>query len=360
MVGAGAIAYHHVRGVERLRLDCSVELRIADPDPGARKRLLDVVPEAMEFPSGEAMLAEPASAGDIVIVAVPPHLHFEVTMLGLRSGRHVLCEKPLMVDSRQAKIALRTAQEQAVVLACCSGRHVSTRAARRVKRLVGRGALGDLYRMRFVHRYRRRRPGVEYQSWSNWFLDRSLSGGGVLMDWGPYDIAALNHLLKPMAVEVTDAWVARPEASRPGGGVVEADVEFHVGASLRFHMSGCSPLPVTYERACCMHGREEAVAELEGRLGSVRWDWIGDTGELVLSRDRNGEPIESSWRFGVEPVHRLERPLIDLVRFLNGADADVVINEQAVFNLLCLLAIDETAADGRPRRVDRDFMGGNQ
>ena len=47
---------------------------------------------------------------DIVVVASPHHLHFEQARAALENGAHVLCEKPMTIDPRQAWELVRIAE----------------------------------------------------------------------------------------------------------------------------------------------------------------------------------------------------------------------------------------------------------
>ena len=53
---------------------------------------------------------------DAAYIASPNSLHFAQTMLLLSHGKHVLCEKPLASNARQAGLMCRTAQEKGLVL----------------------------------------------------------------------------------------------------------------------------------------------------------------------------------------------------------------------------------------------------
>ena len=68
------------------------------------------------FTSMEALLD--GTKPDIVVVAAPTAAHFELTATALRAGCHVLCEKPFMIDLREADaiIALAASAERWVVV----------------------------------------------------------------------------------------------------------------------------------------------------------------------------------------------------------------------------------------------------
>ena len=105
---------------------------------------------------------------------------------------------------------LAAAEENGRLLGCCSTRLLARRRRGRWPQLVRDGALGNLYHVTFIHRLQRSRSGIEHQHSSRWFLDKSKSGGGVIMDWGPYDIAALTEVFQPVKMTVSSASLARP------------------------------------------------------------------------------------------------------------------------------------------------------
>jgi predicted dehydrogenase len=299
------------------------------------------------------MLAEPARRDDIVIIATPPATHTALGRAALASGRHVLCEKPLAMSRSEAESMLMEARVANRLLACCSCRFLGQPTTEEVKRLLHTGELGDPYHLTFVHRQARSRSGIEYQPQSRWFLDSTQSGGGVLMDWGPYDVALLHDLLAPVRVDVLAAWIASPSTDIDPRDV-PFDVETHAGASLHYHLPGGARLPVTYERASCSHGQERANVELECTLGAVRWEWImwSREGTLTRSFDRGGTLQEETMTLrNRSGLSHFERPLHSFYRRIHGESAPILINEDAVFAFSVLRAIYDCAGTSRPQTV---------
>src|SRR5471030_2939088 len=64
--------------------------------------------------SYDALLADPAV--DAIYVPLPNALHCEWAKRAMRSGKHVLCEKPLAMNSHEAAEIIQTAKEFGVVL----------------------------------------------------------------------------------------------------------------------------------------------------------------------------------------------------------------------------------------------------
>ncbi len=66
------------------------------------------------FTSLEEMVA--SDKVDAVYIASPNYMHFPQAMLAMRYGKHVLCEKPLASNAREAKAMCAMARERGVVL----------------------------------------------------------------------------------------------------------------------------------------------------------------------------------------------------------------------------------------------------
>ncbi|HEY2586729.1 MAG TPA: Gfo/Idh/MocA family oxidoreductase [Tepidisphaeraceae bacterium] len=134
---------------------------------------------------------------DAVYNALPNSLHHEWTLAALNAGKHVLCEKPLASDARQAREMFDGAERTGRVLveAFMYRSHPQTLGALEA---VRSGAIGDLKLIRTSFCYRTRR--VE----GNIRFDPNLAGGG-LMDIGCYciDFSRLFAGSKVVRVDVT-------------------------------------------------------------------------------------------------------------------------------------------------------------
>ncbi|OPA73277.1 hypothetical protein BVG16_29810 [Paenibacillus selenitireducens] len=355
LVGAGVIGRTHAAAIQKLQGEEEIEIKVADPNPQALAGFAELYPEAATYSDAQTMLAEAAKEDDIVIVGTPPFTHCELSKLGLESGRHVLCEKPLVMNRREAEELLEIAARNNRQLGCCSVRFLGLPKMEEVKKLLDSGVLGDIYKVTFVYRGQRSRPGVEYQPESKWFLDRSKSAGGIVMDWGPYDFSVINDLLKPVAVEVAAAWTSKPQTQVDPVDTVY-DVEGHVGAMLKYHLNNANPVWVQYERASCTHGEAYYHVEIEGTLGAVRWSPYFETDQIVYTCDANGEieekvsEVVNQSEFGM-----MDHPVYFFYRKVKGLDSQAVVNDQAVFNFLCLQAIYDCAETGDPQHIQSEL-----
>ena len=79
-----------------------------------------------------------------VAIATPVSTHFPIAMEALRSGRHVLVEKPLTQTAEDALRLVEEAERRKLTLAV-EHTFVYTGAVRKIHELVTSGALGDTY-----------------------------------------------------------------------------------------------------------------------------------------------------------------------------------------------------------------------
>jgi predicted dehydrogenase len=353
IVGAGFIARQHARGVTPLP-QAPTELHVCDSNPDTLVSFQKEYPSFKTWPTMEAMLQAPADEKDIVVIATPPIPHAALAEKAMLSGRHVLVEKPLAMSEGELRNLQEVSRRTGRRFAECSVRFIDTPAFRRAASLLGSGAIGRPKSLRWIHRSRRTRAGVEYQPGSSWFLDRSEAGGGTLLDWGPYDLCAVFQLLHPRAFEVRTAWTAQfVNGMEPVGATY--DIETQASAACLLELEDGSRIPLTYERTSAIYGREDSIAEIEGEKGAVRFDWLGwiDGGALVWSKDEGGKAVDQVESFGAGDLDFQFKPLHYFVKALQGQENPGFEGGRACYIHACVLAIARAAATGQPQRVAR-------
>ena len=131
------------------------------------------------FADHRKMLRRGKSLGlEAVSVALPNALHAPVTIDALKAGMHVLCEKPMAMNARQAR-AMLSAAERARRKLMINFTFRFTDQSQALKRVVDSGKIGTVYFGRTVWHRRRGLPGF-----GGWFTTKKLSGGGPIIDLG--------------------------------------------------------------------------------------------------------------------------------------------------------------------------------
>jgi D-xylose 1-dehydrogenase (NADP+, D-xylono-1,5-lactone-forming) len=280
------------------------------------------VPRAFE--SYAALLESPDV--DVVYIPLPNALHAEWILRALDAGKHVLCEKPLVVSMGQMNAVQHAARATGLVVT--EGfmyRHhpVCVRA----RALVQEGAIG---RPRVVHgafTYRQSRD-------SDVRLDLALDGGS-LWDVGCYPISYARYLLGEEPVEAF-TWM---EEGPTGVDIAAAgQLRFRSGAVCQFDCG----FRASFRTSMAVVGTEGVLAIPNPFKPDGRERLELRRGEHVETIEVDGPPL-----FAGE-IDAMADAVFD-------AHEPVVSLEDSRGTLLALLACFDSARTGQPvRRVDVD------
>lgn len=170
---------------------------------------------------------------EAVNICTPPFNHAQITCDAASEGKHVLCEKPMAMNAREAERMVKACNESEVKLGICSARRRFDPAVEMARQYITEGKLGKVYHTRSCFFRRRGRPGIDILVNSKWFLDSSKAGGGALMDIGCYDIDVILYLLgSPQPLSVSAMTFRGIEDYPPLD--VPFDVDEHSSVFVRF------------------------------------------------------------------------------------------------------------------------------
>ena len=123
-----------------------------------------------------------------VYVATPVVLHAPQTILALRAGRHVLCEKPVAMNYNEAVSMNRTAEECSRLLGIAYYRR-NYEKVDRARQLIESGAIGrPVIAEATAHSWFHPTDGFR-----GWLIDPAMSAGGPLRDVGSHRIDLMNY-----------------------------------------------------------------------------------------------------------------------------------------------------------------------
>lgn len=125
---------------------------------------------------------------DLISIVTPPDLHRDMAIAALDFGKHVLCEKPLSIDLRQAREMSQAAEDSGLVAMVNLGfRYLPSKAY--FAELIKQGFLGKIYQFD-INVLNPARLNPRSRGY-NWWSDRN-SGGGILYALGSHYIDYLN------------------------------------------------------------------------------------------------------------------------------------------------------------------------
>ncbi|HEY4413101.1 MAG TPA: Gfo/Idh/MocA family oxidoreductase, partial [Gaiellaceae bacterium] len=187
LIGAGVVAEMHLEAIATLD-DVELVGISAHDKEAAERRAREYRSHA--FADSDELLAQEL---DVVVVATPHPSHAELTVATLETGAHVLCEKPLAPEVREADAMIAAADRAGRLLGVCFQQRFRPVIAA-ARRLVDEGRLGTLLRVSIVDPLYR--PNAYYRT-ADWRGTWKGEGGGVLMNQAPHTLDLLCHLAGP-------------------------------------------------------------------------------------------------------------------------------------------------------------------
>ena len=129
---------------------------------------------------------------DLIILGVPNDLHCRFTVDAAAAGKHVVCEKPLAMNLREADLMIDACRKANVKLMyaeelCFAPKYV------RLKKLLDDGALGEPTLLKQAEKH----DGPHAPHF--WDVDRA--GGGVAMDMGCHAVEFFRWMLGKRAIK---------------------------------------------------------------------------------------------------------------------------------------------------------------
>lgn len=115
---------------------------------------------------------------DVVVICTPPSLHATMSIVAMKNGKHVLCEKPLALNPAEGEEMVVVAKARGVLLKC-GFNHRHHPAIKQAHAWTSQRVIGPLMYIRCVYGIGGR-PGYE----KDWRAKADVSGGGQLMDQG--------------------------------------------------------------------------------------------------------------------------------------------------------------------------------
>ncbi len=292
---------------------------------------------------------------DIVSVATPNALHHPITIAALAAGKHVFCEKPLALDTAEARemVAAAIAHDRVLEVAFNHRRRADVQYAKRYLDEVG---IGRIYHARASWKRRAGIPGLR-----SWFTSKRMAGGGALIDLGPHVLDSLLFLLGERKVVAVSA-VAHGELGRAGYGAMDRteqmandtgafEVEDLASALLRFDDGSSAAFEITW--AGHTVDDEDISIELLGVDGGLRLfvPRYASDNTLRVYRDVAGRPVDI-----VPEVHVPggEHPIV-IAEFLEHVRSGQWEHHRGEFALHRTEIIDacyRSAAEGREIRLE--------
>lgn len=231
---------------------------------------------------------------EAISVCTPNNVHAEIAIAALEAGKNVLCEKPAARVYAEA-LKMQEAQHKTGKVLNIGVVNRFNTGVNKIKELIDQGELGDVYQIYVSFRSHRSIPGL-----GGAFTDKSIAGGGVMIDWGVhfFDIVmyccgdpetksvtaeTFGYLGNPISDYIyTGMWAGPPKTD----GV--CDIEDGVTGMIR-----TSGPTITFNGAWAQNiGENEMFIDFIGTKGGIRLQYGSD---FVMYSTKNGMLTKTSF-----------------------------------------------------------------
>ncbi len=285
VVGAGNISNAHLEGY-RTVADAEI-YAICDIDEERLNETADKFGINRRYTDIDTMLDELPEL-DAADICVWNCNHAECAIKALNAGLHVLCEKPMAYNAKQAKEMLAATEKNGKLLMIgfvCR----FEREPKIALDFIENGYIGEIYYSKALFTRRHGNPG-------GWFSDKKRSGGGPIIDLGVHSIDLLRYLMgnpKPVSVyAVTNSDIGKRDHLKNGVGYVPkgasdkdvCDVEDFASIMIRYDNGAVTHLETSYS----LNGKDAYIQEIYGTKGGLK---ISD--KITLYTECNGYLVDT-------------------------------------------------------------------
>lgn len=188
IIGCGDIAKKRVAPAICALEGHSIEA-VARRNAGLLRKFAQKFAVERTFASAEKLIEDPEI--DAVYLATPVNLHLEHTLLAAKAGKHVLCEKPMALDTAECDRMIEACENAGMLLGVAYYRRFYP-AVEAIKSILAEGGIGFPVLARAM--------AAEFWQFEDnhpmaWRIRPREGGGGPLMDIGSHRIDVLLDIL---------------------------------------------------------------------------------------------------------------------------------------------------------------------
>jgi predicted dehydrogenase len=251
---------------------------------------------------------------DIVYVVLPNSMHAEYVIRAARAGKHVICEKPMATTAEDCKRMIAACTAAGVKLSIGYRLHFDP-FNQEVMRLGQNNIFGSIDRVIARH-------GMDVGEKNQWRLNKTLAGGGPLMDVGIYCIQAALYTIGELPVSVNARFHAKTDHEKFSDVEEGIDWEMDFGGGIK---------------AICESSYSRDIDMLKGEAVS---GWF----ELQPAYAYNGlKGHTSEGPMTINSINQQAAQMDDFALCIQNESATRVPGEMGLRDVQILLAIYESA-----------------
>jgi len=208
LVGTGFIGPAHLEALRRHPNVEAVGLAEITPELAREKAAQLGIPKA--YPSFESLINDPQI--DVIVLATPNFLHFQQAKAALLAGKHIICEKPLAMNTRESSELVKLSSEKKLVNAINFNLRFYP-LMHQAKEMISADELGDI----FIIQGSYLQDWLLYQTDWNWRLEPELGGTPrAVADIGSHWLDLLTFITEKKIIEVfADFKTFHPTRKKP-------------------------------------------------------------------------------------------------------------------------------------------------
>lgn len=296
------------------------------------------------YASGDQLLEQ--ADVDAVVLALLTHVRTEIAIKALEQGVHILLEKPPGMNRHEVERMLEI--QNRATIAVCSSRFRCFPSAWAARQFIAEGGLGDIRTIRCSNLSAPRLPGGESPPW---LYRKTINGGGVMADWGVYD---LDYILGLLNWSASPEWVLGQtwEIPPPLAGSIhpDSDAETHAAAYIRCGNN----MAIQFERGAFIPGPQRNVWEMTGTKGTLQLNMLPGDDKYIrffAASAERGQEESVIWR-GTESWSSVHGgPVLDFGEALATGAEPMTTLKQALVLQQVIDAIYESASTSQPVRI---------
>ncbi len=137
-IGVGGMGFNTVRNVMGENI-----VFLSDVDEKRAANAYDMFPKAKKYSDYRRMLDKEHKNIDAIAVTTPNHTHIPISVMAMKMGKHVFCQKPLGHNIQEVRVVTELAKETGLATQMGAGGHCEENYASVVE-LVRSGAIGEV------------------------------------------------------------------------------------------------------------------------------------------------------------------------------------------------------------------------
>ncbi len=355
IIGAGGMLQYHAAG---FRAGGAELVAICDMNEQAAQKAAREYDVSNVFSDSAKMLSE-LSELDAISIITPNRTHRPLAVQALEAGKHVFCEKPPALNASEVD-EMKKASEQAGKTLMFNFNNRARPESYALRKYIEAGEVGQINsaQAKWI-----RRTGIP--GFGGWFTNKSMSGGGPLIDLLHMVDLALYYMDYPnpshVLAQTFNDFIENKEFKGPWGipdvadGVTDVEsaahgfVSFDTGQVLNFQISWAE-----------MNKREEVSVTFQGKKagGMIRRlfgsDGLDETAidDCELYVQEHGRSVNRS--IITEPNEDMGRirSAENFVRTISGEESPLNTPDQALALMKIIDATYQSANSGKPVEIN--------